>query len=434
MQRRLVANWFFRNWQPITESEIMPTEKSELPSEELISKLRESNQSLVIASLQAQELQEKAEASIERQKEFLAMLAHELRNPLAPIAMAVGMLERITPAHPQLPYIQEVIDRQLSHITRLLEDLLDASRVTSGKITLKKSLLLLTDVMRSAVEISQPLLTKNCQQLNIDLPASPVLIDGDAVRLSQVFSNLLNNASKYSPPQQSISVSARPGAGGTIAISVKDQGVGIEADIQPFVFDLFTQSPRTLDRSEGGLGIGLSMVRTLVQLHGGTVHVNSDGLGFGSEFIVVLPVSGEAAMPEASLQRPAPPAAGCRILVIEDNVDANETLSFCLTAEGHSVTSAFDGPTGLAKAKEGPHDIVVCDVGLPGMDGHEVVRQMRLLRLSPEPHCIAMTGYEQPNPRAGGAENGFDHYLVKPVSLNTLQDVISRAMALAGSR
>ena len=412
----------------------MPTEKSEQPSEELISKLRESNQSLVIASLQAQELQEKAEASIERQKEFLAMLAHELRNPLAPIAMAVGMLEKITPAHPQLPFIQEVIDRQLSHITRLLEDLLDASRVTSGKITLKKSLLLLADVMRSAVEISQPLLTKNCQQLNIDLPASPVLIDGDAVRLSQVFSNLLNNASKYSPPKQSITVSARPGAGDTIAISIKDQGVGIEADIQPFVFDLFTQAPRTLDRSEGGLGIGLSMVRTLVQLHGGTVQVNSDGLGCGSEFIVVLPVSSKSAMPKASVLLPAQPVAGCRILVIEDNVDANETLSFCLTAEGHCVTSAFDGPTGLARAREGPHDVVVCDIGLPGMDGLEVVRQMRLLRLSPEPHYIAMTGYDQPNPHVGRADSGFDHYLVKPVSLNTLQDVISKAMSLAGVR
>ena len=412
----------------------MPTEKSEQPFEELISKLRESNQSLVIASLKAQGLQEKAEASIERQKEFLAMLAHELRNPLAPIAMAVGMLGKITPAHPQLPYIQEVIDRQLSHITRLLEDLLDTSRVTSGKITLKKSLLLLTDVVRSAVEISQPLFTKNRQQLNIDLPDAPVLIDGDAVRLSQVFSNLLNNASKYSPPQRSITVSARSGASGTVSISVKDQGVGIEANIQPFVFDLFTQAPRTLDRSEGGLGIGLSMVRTLVRLHGGTVQVNSDGLGCGSEFIVVLPVSGEAAMPEACLQRPEPPAAGCRILVIEDNVDANETLSFCLTAEGHSVTSAFDGPSGLARAKEGPHDVVVCDIGLPGMDGLEVVRQMRLLRLSPEPHYIAMTGYDQTNLRVGGAESGFDHYLVKPVSLNTMQDVISRAMSLAGAQ
>ena len=426
-------NRFFRNWQPTTELEIMPIGKDQQSFRELISKLREANQNLVIASLHAQDLQDQAEASIERQKEFLAMLAHELRNPLAPIAMAVGMLEKITPAHPQLPYIHEVIDRQLSHISQLLEDLLDASRVSNGKITLKKSLLLLNDVMRSAVEISQPLFTKNRQQLIVDLPASPVLIDGDAVRLSQVFSNLLNNASKYSPPQRSVTVSARPCKGGTIAISVKDQGVGIEADIQPFVFDLFTQAPRTLDRSEGGLGIGLSMVRTLVQLHGGTVQMKSDGLGCGSEFIVVLPVSDEVFVPQASVPLPAQSVAGCRILVIEDNVDANETLSFCLTAEGHIVTSASDGPAGLAKVKESSHDIVVCDIGLPGMDGYEVVRQMRLLRLSPEPRYIAMTGYDQPNLRACGSGTGFDYYLVKPVSINTLQDVISRAMSVAGA-
>ena len=403
----------------------MPTPKIQELSSELVVRLREANQSLVIATLRAQDLQDQAEASIERQKEFLAMLAHELRNPLAPIAAAVGLLEKIAPAHPQLPYIQQIIGRQVGHITRLLEDLLDASRVTIGKINLRKSLLLLTDIVHSAVEISQPSLDQKRQRLVVNLPEPPVVIEGDAVRLAQAFSNLLINASKYSSERQSITLSARLAGEGMVAVSVQDDGVGIEPEIQPFVFNLFTQAPQTLDRSEGGLGIGLSMVRSLVEMHGGTVSVHSEGLGRGSEFIVVLPVSAEAAP-----LKTGPPTASaefrpCRILVIEDNVDANETLSFCLMAEGHTVASAFDGPTGLAMAKEGSYDVVVCDIGLPGMDGYEVLRQMRLLRMAPEPGYIAMTGYDEQNQLPGAGQAAFDKYMVKPVSIAALQAVIS---------
>lgn len=404
----------------------MKTRKNEEVSGELVSRLREANQRLVIASLRAQDLQDQAEASIERQKEFLAMLAHELRNPLAPIAMAAGMLEKITQAHPQLPYIQQVIDRQVSHMSRLLEDLLDTSRVTSGKITLRKSLLLLTDIVQSAVEIGQPFLNKSCQQLIVDLPELPVVVEGDAVRLAQVFSNLLINASKYSAQHQSITLSARQVKGDILAVCVKDQGVGIEPEIQPFIFDLFTQAPRTPDRPEGGLGIGLSMVRTLVEMHGGTVQVCSAGLGRGSEFIVRLPMPVEPAPTEASPVVHSDPVRPCRILVIEDNVDANETLSFCLVANGHTVASAFDGPSGLAMAKGGGYDIVVCDIGLPGMDGYEVLRQMRLLQITPEPGYIAMTGYDWQYQDAAAHKATFDHYLVKPVSMALLQDVISK--------
>ena len=409
----------------------MKTRKNEEVSGELVSRLREANQRLVIASLRAQDLQDQAEASIERQKEFLAMLAHELRNPLAPIAMAAGMLEKITQAHPQLPYIQQVIDRQVSHMSRLLEDLLDTSRVTSGKITLRKSLLLLSDIVQSAVEISQPFLNNNCQQLIVDLPELPVAVEGDAVRLAQVFSNLLINASKYSAQHQSITLSARQDKGDTLAVCVKDQGVGIEPEIQPFIFDLFTQAPRTPDRPEGGLGIGLSMVRSLVEMHGGTVQVCSAGLGRGSEFIVRLPTPAEPAPPEASPVVQSDPVRPCRILVIEDNVDANETLSFCLVANGHTVASAFDGPTGLAMAKSGGYDIVVCDIGLPGMDGYEVLRQMRLLQITPEPGYIAMTGYDWQYQDAAAHKETFDHYLVKPVSMALLQDVISKIICPA---
>ena len=405
----------------------MPIVKNRETPDDLVCKLREANQNLVIASLRAQELQDQAEASVQRQTEFLSMLAHELRNPLAPIAMASQMLEKITSAHPQLPHIQQIITRQVAHMKRLLEDLLDASRISSGKINLQKAPLLLTDMIHDAVELSEPSLTKHHQQLVIDLPLQPVELNGDAVRLSQVFSNLLLNASKYSAPNKSIVLSARLLANGTVAISVKDEGIGIAADMQPYIFDLFTQVPRTLDRSEGGLGIGLSMVRTLVEMHDGAVQVRSKGLNCGSEFIVVLPVSTEVLALDAGLALPRQVARSCRILIIEDNVDANQTLNFCLTYEGHCVSSAYSGPAGLAMAKKGGYDIVVSDIGLPGMSGYELLHQVRLLGLVPAPYCIAMTGYDQQSFRAEAEEVGFDSYLVKPVSMETLQEVISKA-------
>jgi two-component system CheB/CheR fusion protein len=337
------------------------------------------------------------------------------------------MLEKITSAHPKLPNNHHIITRQVAHMKRLLEDLLDASRISSGKINLQKAPLLLADIVHDAVELSEPSLAKHHQQLVIDLPPQPVVLNGDPVRLSQVFSNLLLNASKYSAPNKSITLSARPLANGTVAISVKDEGIGIAADMQPYIFDLFTQVPRTLDRSEGGLGIGLSMVRTLVEMHEGVVQVRSEGLNCGSEFIVVLPVSTQALACDAGPALPMQAARACRILVIEDNVDANQTLNFCLGYEGHDVTSAYSGPAGLAMAKKGGYDIVISDIGLPGMSGYELLHEVRSLGLVPAPYCIAMTGYDQQNFRAHADEAGFDSYLVKPVSMETLQGVISKA-------
>ena len=409
----------------------MPAVKNREIPDDLVRKLREANENLVVASLRAQEMQGQAEASVERQSEFLSMLAHELRNPLAPIATASEMLEKITSAHPQLPHIQQIINRQVVHMKRLLDDLLDASRVSSGKITLQKTPLLLADIVHDAVELSEPLLTKNQQQLLIDLPLLPVVLEGDGVRLSQVFSNLLINACKYSEKNKCITLSACQLANGTIEISVKDQGFGIDASMQPFIFDLFIQVPKTLDRSQGGLGIGLSMVRTLVEMHNGTVEVRSKGLNCGSEFIVTLPACLKTLVCKPFRALPRQVARACRILIIEDNVDANQTLNFCLTYEGHAVASAFNGPTGLAMASKGGYDIVVCDIGLPGINGYELLHQLRLLDLDPTPYCIAMTGYDQPSFRAHANEVGFDSYLVKPVSMQTLQEVISKAFPAA---
>ena len=414
----------------------MPSLKNHAIPDELVRKLREANANLVVTSVRAQELQDQAEAAVQRQTEFLSMLAHELRNPLAPISMAADMLEKISAAHPQLPRIQQIISRQVSHMKRLLDDLLDASRVSSGKITLKKSPLLLADVVQSAAEISQPVLDSHKQELMIDLPQQPVVIDGDATRLSQVFSNLLIKASKYSPPGKSISLSARHSADGKVAVSIKDQGVGIEPEVQSYIFDLFTQAPRTLDRSEGGLGIGLSMVRTLVELHGGSVQVHSDGLGHGSEFVVVLPLAVKPEVFEADPPEPAMlgiAASSRRILIIEDNVDANETLNFCLSSEGHKVASAFNGPDGLSMAKKGQFDVVLCDIGLPGMDGYELLRQLKISSVQPVPYCIAMTGYDSHDHRDHAGNAGFDCYLVKPVSLETLQKIVSKTYPAAAS-
>ncbi|PUA18911.1 hybrid sensor histidine kinase/response regulator [Glaciimonas sp. PCH181] len=397
--------------------------KSQNALEDLVLKLQEANQHLVIATFGAQDMQASAEAANLRQADFLSMLAHELRNPLAPIAMAAELLGKITTAHPQLPKLHGIICRQTSHMKHLVDDLLDASRSSSGKITLQKSPLLLSEIIESAVETSQPFIDKRHQHLTLELPATPVVIDGDLVRLAQVFSNLLINAAKFTPEHEKITISARK-LGNTIAVSVKDNGMGIAPDIQPFIFDLFTQGYRSLDRAQGGLGIGLSLVRTIVDMHGGSVKVRSAGVGFGSEFIVVLPISSRPLLSEIA----APiglPSRHCRILIVEDNIDLSETLSDLLTLEGHTVTSMFDGTTGLAMAKVNPYDIIICDIGLPGMDGYEVVKQLHLSSLNPLPCCIALTGYSQQTNRTLAKEAGFAHYLVKPIAIDTLLTLIS---------
>ena len=392
--------------------------------ESRVLQLREANQNLVLATFGAQDMQASAEAANRRQTEFLSMLAHELRNPLQPIAMANELLGRIIAAHPQLPKLHAIIDRQVSHMVRLVDDLLDASRVSSGKITLQKRPLLLSEIIDSAIETSQPFVDKRNQHLVIHLPAHPLVIYGDLVRLAQVFSNLLINATKFTPENERITISAQKLANG-VSVSVKDNGAGVPADIQPFIFDLFTQGFRSLERSQGGLGIGLSLVRTIVEMHGGTVKVRSKGTGFGSEFTVLLPLSMEA------LEHAGDPASKTvlarhkRVLLIEDNIDANETLKILLEQEGHAVTSMFDGPSGLAMARENIYDVIVCDIGLPGMDGFELVKQLRLSKLEPAPCFIATSGYNQAEDRSHAIEAGFNHYLVKPVAIDLLMALIA---------
>lgn len=406
--------------------------KSKSALEAVVLQLREANQNLVIATFGAQELQAKAESANHRQEEFLSMLAHELRNPLAPIVTAVELIGKIRDAHPQLPKLQGIIVRQVSHMSRLVDDLLDASRISTGKITLKKCVLLLSDIIDAAVETSQPFIDKREQNLTICLPPAPVVLDGDLVRLAQVFSNLLINATKFTPAGGNISVTAHRVAN-AISVTVKDDGMGIAPDAQSFIFDLFRQNPLLLDRSQGGLGIGLSLVRTIVEMHHGSVTVRSEGEGLGSEFIVLLPTISELPSSESSAASMSATSCQRRILIVEDNVDANESLNDFLSMEGHVVTSAFDGSNGLAMARKNVYDAIVCDIGLPGIDGYALAGQLLSDPSRKLPLLIAVSGYDRTEGRIKAAAAGFSHYLVKPVAIDALMGIISSLPVEAGS-
>ncbi len=390
-----------------------------------LAQLREANENLVLAAVNAQTLRDDAEAANRRQNEFLAMLAHELRNPLAPISMAAALLERLPNPPPQLHSMTQVIGRQVGHMAHLLDDLLDAARISSGKITLAIEPLLISEVIEQAVETVQPRVRERRQVLLVDVPVEPLIADGDRERLTQVFTNLLGNASKYTPDQGTIRLGACV-AGGEIVITVEDKGSGIAEAVLPHIFDLFVQGPRSLARSEGGLGIGLSVVRNLVSMHNGVVRADSAGTGAGSCFTVRLPLSKTArATPRAPRGASGAVAAGCATLLIEDNVDACSTLQNLLALEGHAVSAAHDGNAGLAAALASRFDVVICDIGLPGMDGFDLSKALRGSQHGARPYAIALSGYCQAEDRARAIDAGFDHYLVKPVRPEALLALIA---------
>ncbi|UQV48305.1 response regulator [Janthinobacterium lividum] len=390
----------------------------------LIMQLREANQNLVLATFGAQDMQASAEATTLRQTEFLAMLAHELRNPLQPLAMANDLLAKKVELDPQLVDVHGVIGRQVAHMARLIDDLLDASRVSSGKITLQLAPILLSDIIASAMEVGQASISQRQQVLSVSVPDEPLVIEGDLVRLTQVLANLLINASKFTHEFGHIDIVVRR-HDNLVEITVTDDGAGIALDIQPFIFDLFTQGFRSLERAQGGLGIGLSLVRIITQLHGGTVDVFSAGVGFGSQFVLQLPLS-SLAPPSQDLQvEHAAHAASRRILLIEDNADAAEMLALLLTQDGHHVDVRNDGPSGLRAALDAPYDVIVCDIGLPGMDGFQVVSSARAALVAPLPCFVATSGYSQLGEFDRAGEAGFDHYLVKPINIDALSKIIT---------
>lgn len=392
--------------------------------DDLVERLREANQHLVIATVRAQRLQAEAETANQRQKEFLCMLAHELHNPLTPLTSATQMLGMVSAVDSKLSQLHGVIARQVSGLTRLVGDLLDASRVSSGKFGMKIQPLFLSEIIEYAIETSQPVLDNRSQHLRVDLPAEPLILDGDFVRLGQVFSNLLINAAKFTPECGHIVVSAVTTPNG-VTVSVKDDGIGISAELQPLVFDLFAQGARMQGGAQGGLGIGLSLVRTIVEMHGGTVEVHSDGLLQGSEFTVRLPLGA------ASLRRdtepvalPPPRQVSRRILIIGDLTDMPETLETLFSAQGHVVTLAHDGPTGLLQVTNDHYDVIICDCGLAETDEHALIRQLRSQATERALSFIALARDGSQAEQARALAAGFDHYLIMPVDATTLSPLL----------
>ncbi|MDL2357248.1 MAG: ATP-binding protein [Pseudomonadota bacterium] len=389
----------------------------------LVQQLQEANQHLVLSTFGAQDRLATAEATTLRQTEFLAMLAHELRNPLQPMAMANDLLAAVTDLHPTIARVHGVYVRQVSHLVRLVDDLLDASRVSSGKIALQLAPVLLNTIIDQAVETCLPGIERRHQRLQVRLPAVNLLLEGDLVRLVQVLANVLVNASKFTHEYGHINIAAQR-VGDAVEIAISDDGAGILPELQPFIFDLFTQGYRSLERAQGGLGIGLSLVRTITQLHGGSVAVASAGPGTGSTFVIKLPLSQQPAARPGQVA-PSPALEPCKILLIEDNVDANDVLTMLLQHDGHAVTSCFDGPSGLRAGLNEAFDLVLCDIGLPGMDGYQVISALRAALDAPLPCFVATTGYSATDQPDRASEAGFDHYLVKPVSMPALVRIIA---------
>lgn len=370
-----------------------------------------------------------------RKDEFLAMLAHELRNPLAPIRNSVQLLkEQDAASSPMLEWCRNVIDRQSSHMARLLDDLLDVARTMQGKVSLKTEHFNLAEIIDSAMETCSPLIKARGLKPVILHSATPQWLKGDRFRLAQVLSNLLNNAAKYTDEGGQITLSVGQEESMAI-IKVRDTGIGIAPDMLPHIFDLFIQADGSLSHSQGGLGIGLTLVRRLVEMHGGTVEAYSAGIGQGSEFTVRLPLllnEHNEAVKSESLGGTMPSCPKLRILVVDDYLDALDSLSMLLQAEGHEVDTANSGTKAIERAQAFRPQVVLLDIGLPDMDGYEVARRLREIPETQLAVLIALTGYGQPEDRARSKRAGFDHHLLKPVDPDILSTLLTSVASEAG--
>jgi PAS domain S-box-containing protein len=374
---------------------------------------------------QAQAARERAEAANQAKDEFLAMLGHELRNPLAPILTAVQLMKLRGDTASERERV--IIERQAQHMVRLVDDLLDVSRIARGKVALRESVVDLRAVVHKAVEITSPLLEQKQHHLTLDMPTEPLSVFGDEARLAQVFANLLSNAARYTPNQGEIRLRAAL-EDNAVVVRVRDNGSGISADMLPRVFELFAQAPQRSDRAEGGLGLGLTVVRNLVSLHGGEVSAHSGGPGQGSELVVRLPIlqAGERA-PDPGKPESAPPGPGrrTRVLIVDDNADAAELLEQLLKRRGYVTSVAFDGPSAIAAAGSFQPELAILDIGLPVMDGYELATQLRTLLAPNAPRLIALTGYGQEHDRQRSIEAGFAAHIVKPVDAQLLFEALA---------
>jgi two-component system CheB/CheR fusion protein len=365
-----------------------------------------------------------------RKDEFLATLAHELRNPLAPIRNALQILHLKAAPDPEAHWARGIVDRQVEQLTRLVDDLLDVSRITRGTVELRRERLEAAAILERALETSRPLIESAGHRLTVTLAEEPLVLEADATRMAQVVSNLLNNACKFTSPGGHIQLSAGREDGQAV-IRVVDDGIGIPAEMQSRVFEMFAQVDTSLERAQGGLGIGLTIARRLVEMHGGTLGVRSGGPGEGSELTIRLPLAPEAAVEPAARERggeESGPRPGLRILVVDDNQDSADSLALWMEIVGHEVRTAHDGPSALAAAEQ-HFDVILLDIGMPGMSGYEVARR---LRERPEGRCtmlVALTGWGQEEDRRRSKEAGFDHHLTKPLDPKELDVLLARARA-----
>jgi signal transduction histidine kinase len=375
--------------------------------------------------------------------EFLAMLAHELRNPLAPIHNAVQLMHRQSFADPQLSWSRDVIGRQLAHLTRLVDDLLDVSRITRGKINLSKEVIELETLLTRTVETVQPLIEDRGHKLTVEVPNGILAVLGDPTRLVQALGNVLGNAAKYTERGGHISVAAAE-SGSEVVIRVRDTGIGIPAELMPMIFNLFTQLDRTSGPPQSGLGIGLALVQRLVEMHGGSVSARSEGLGKGSEFSIRLPLfiretveSGQpiqqlSALEQSMTNAEGPARTQRRILVADDNNDALESLATLLQLSGHEVYTAPNGALALESAEQHRPEVALLDIGMPKLDGYEVARRIRAQPWGQRITLVALTGWGQDSDRRRSQEAGFDSHLVKPLDLDKLTELLA-ALPVAGS-
>jgi signal transduction histidine kinase/ActR/RegA family two-component response regulator len=361
-----------------------------------------------------------------RKDEFLATLAHELRNPLAPLRNGLQIMKLASDDAEVVAQTREMMERQLQHMVRLVNDLLDVSRFSRGKLTLQKQRIDIVTVIESALETSRPLIDVAGHELVVQRPAQALCIDGDITRLSQIVSNLLDNASKYTPNGGRIEVGARADKGFAL-IWVKDNGAGIDRTMLPRVFEAFAQTTPSIERLQGGLGIGLSIVKRLVEMHGGSVEVQSAGRGAGSEFLLRLPLAELAADAEiASAQHAAQntPAAAIRILIVDDNLDSAMSLAAILELEGHEITTAHDGLAAVKAAAKIRPDVIFLDIGLPELNGYEVCKRIRQQAHGEDIFIAALTGWAQPQDQECCRAAGFDRHLVKPVEIRAIQQLL----------
>lgn len=372
------------------------------------------------------ELNKQLSISDRRKDEFLATLAHELRNPLAPMRNVLEIMRLKENDDPFLRWSRDVIERHVSQMTHLVDDLMEASRISQGRLQLRKQQIDLCEVIQHAIEASQALMQDAKHQFTLTKPDHPVVVDADATRVIQIISNLLTNAAKYTPQGGSIYLTLMQENGEAI-LSVRDTGIGIPADQLTNVFTMFSQLTPALERSQGGLGIGLSLVQGLVTLHGGTITAHSEGAGKGSEFIVRLPVSlGAGSSIREEKKSPPVGVTSKRILIVDDNIDAAESLALLLQITGHETRSAHDGIKGLAAAETFLPDFILLDIGLPDINGYEVARRIRQQPWGQKICLIAATGWGQDKDKAAAEEAGFNHHLTKPIDFQELGQLLSK--------